>query len=147
MPLINLSVWFFAKTEAFTVIGAVREISPQMIGGLTPRVPYDWTQPFCVKTKPSSFSPKYSTMSFRSYSPWTRTSKPISSCFLRIRTILSSLNLSYCSRVITPLRSFERFWRTSLVCGNEPIVVVGKTGKLNSFFWIFSRSLRSGKRV
>src|SRR2546422_1248842 len=100
-----------------------------MSGGFTYRVPYDCTQPCSVKAKPWSCSPKYSTMSFRSNSPCTSTSSPSSSCSLSVRAIWSAIKASYSCGVSLPSWSFFRAARTSAVCGNEPIVVVGNTGR------------------
>src|SRR2546426_87902 len=100
-----------------------------MSGGFTYRVPYDCTQPCSVKAKPWSCSPKYSTMSFRSNSRCTSTSSPSSSCSLSVRAIWSAIKASYSCGVSLPSWSFFRAARTSAVCGNEPIVVVGNTGR------------------
>src|SRR5216117_3701869 len=100
-----------------------------MSGGFTQRVPYDCTQPCSVKAKPWSCSPKYSTMSFRSNSPCTSTSSPSSSCSLSVRAIWSAIKASYSCGVSLPSWSCFRAARTSAVCGNEPIVVVGKSGR------------------
>src|SRR5690606_39748648 len=112
-----------------TVIGRDRRTSPQIIGGLTHRVPYDCTQPFSVNTKPSRHSPKYSTISFRSNSPCTSTSRPISSCRLMHCLILSKINCLYYVSEMDFFLQAARAALTSGVCGRDPIVVVGSAGK------------------
>ncbi len=99
-----------------------------MIGGRTQREPYDCTHAFWVKTKPSICSPKYWTMSFRSGSPWTRTSSPISSWKATTLSISARIRSSYSASWISPSRSRRRVARISSVWGNEPIVVAGKVG-------------------
>ncbi|MNI53877.1 hypothetical protein D3C73_1087340 [compost metagenome] len=46
-------------------------------------------------------------------------------------SVSSAIALSYSSCVIAPFFKSALHLRTSLVCGNEPIVVVGNAGKLN----------------
>src|SRR5881396_3428113 len=104
-----------------------------MRGGFTYRLPYDCTQPCSVNANPSSCSPKYSTMSLRSNSPCTSTSSPSSSWSLSVRVICSAMNASYSAGVSLPSCSFLRALRTSVVCGNEPIVVVGNSGSRSGF--------------
>src|SRR6266480_1914545 len=99
-----------------------------MRGGFTYRVPYDCTQPCSVNANPASCSPKYSTMSLRSNSPCTSTSRPISSCSLIVLPICASMNCSYSSALSWLSFSLRRAARTSDVCGNDPIVVVGYGG-------------------
>src|SRR2546430_1981058 len=94
-----------------------------MIGGFTWRLPYDCTQPCSVKANPSSCSPKYSTMSLRSNSPWTSTSSPSSSWSFNVRVICSAMKASYSGPVSLPSCSCLRAARTSAVWGNDPMVV------------------------
>ena len=68
------SDWAYSAQR--TVIGSGRATSPHRIDGRVQREPYDCTQPLTVTSKPSSSSAKYWTMSLRSASPWTRTSRP-----------------------------------------------------------------------
>src|SRR5439155_355505 len=100
-----------------------------MRGGFTYRVPYDCTQPCSVKANPWSCSPKYSTMSLRSNSPCTSTSSPRSSWILSVRWIWSWMKRSYSDAVVLPSRNWRRAARTSAVWGNDPIVVVGYSGR------------------
>ena len=104
IPFIILSVCDCANTDQSTVIGLSRYTSPQIIGGFTQRVPYDCTHPNLVNKNPPKDSPKYSTMSFLSYSPWTSTSNPISSCQRIHSEIFSRLKATYSSFVFSPLR-------------------------------------------
>ena len=83
-------------------------------------------------------------MSFRSNSPWTRTSRPSFSWSFIHSAIFFWLKEIYCSFVIAPFLYEALFARTSFVWGNEPIVVVGKSGSLKALCWIFSRSKKSG---
>ena len=77
-------------------------------------------------------SPKNSTMSVRSNSPWTRTSRPASSCQCTASVINRSISSSYCCWSISPRRSDTRSRRTSAVCGKLPVVVVGNGGRSRS---------------
>ena len=76
MPLTGCCVSDCAYVVQSTVIGCGRRTSPYRIGGRTQRVPYDCTQPWSVAKNPSSCSAKYCTMSLRSGSPCTSTSRP-----------------------------------------------------------------------
>ena len=147
IPFIILFVNDWAYTDQSTVIGFSRYTSPQIIGGLTHLVPYDCTHAFSVNRKPPSASPKYSTISFLSYSPWTSTSRPISSWNLTHSAIFFLLKSTYSSLEISPFLNAERLTFTSLVCGNEPIVVVGNNGRLSSIFWSFCLSALAGSLV
>ena len=93
------------------------------------REPYDCTQPLTVTSKPSSSSAKYCTMSLRSASPCTSTSRPNSSW--RSMTVLISafIACSYAASSISPLAHAARALRISAVCGNEPMVVVASSGR------------------
>src|SRR5699024_1690361 len=94
IPFTKQSVSDCAYTLSFTVIGFSQDTSPKISGGFTQREPYDCTHPYSVTVKPLNFSPKYSTISFRSNSPWTKTSKSSSSCIPIQRLILSFTNCS-----------------------------------------------------
>ena len=120
------------KVDQRTVIGAGRETSPQRIDGRVAREPYDCTQPFCVTAKPSRFSAKYCTMSLRSGSPCTSTSRPMRSCSsTTLRDLLARGSPRTRSGEISPLPRRARAPCGSLpVCGNEPIVVVGSDGQV-----------------
>src|SRR5881396_3428112 len=72
-------------------------------------------------------------MSLRSNSPCTSTSSPSSSWSLSVRVICSAMNASYSADVSLPSCSFLRALRTSVVCGNEPIVVAGTSGGRSCF--------------
>ena len=137
IPFIIFFVSDCAYTDHSTVIGFSRYTSPQMIGGFTHLVPYDCTHAFSLKRNPPSASPKYSTISFLSYSPCTSTSSPISSCHATHSVIFFRLKSTYSCLVISPFLKADRFAFTSFVCGKEPIVVVGNSGSLNAFFCSF----------
>src|SRR6266700_2079069 len=68
-------------------------------------------------------------MSLRSNSPWTSTSSPSSSWSFKVRVICSAMNASYSGPVSLPSCSCLRAARTSAVWGNDPMVVVGKSGR------------------
>ena len=144
IPFMILSVSDCAYTDQSTVIGFLRYTSPHITGGFTHLVPYDCTHAFSVNRKPPSASPKYSTMSFLSYSPCTSTSSPMSSCHFTHSFILLFTKSTYSCSVTTPFLSCALCDFTSLVCGNEPIVVVGSSGSPNSFFWRACLSLLFG---
>ena len=81
--------------------------------------------------KPSSCSPKYSTMSLRSASPWTSTSRPSCSC-RRIAPAFRLHDVSVFVGGISPALSCGAGGADSGVWGNEPMVVVGSRGKRSS---------------
>ena len=60
---------------------------------------------------------------------------------LFIRALMLS---SYSALPISPVLSFFLRALTSAVCGNDPMVVVGSTGKPNLAFWILSLSAKAG---
>ncbi len=68
-------------------------------------------------------------MSLRSGSPWTTTSRPMPSWRATTRSISARMIASYPASSIRPARWSARARRTSRVCGNDPIVVVGGTGR------------------
>ena len=54
---------------------------------------------------------------------------------MAIESLISfSMNLSYSSAVISPFVNLLREIRMSLVCGNEPMVVVGNNGRFKCVF-------------
>ena len=57
-----------------------------------------------------------------------------------------SISASYLSWLISPFLNAARLALISVVCGKEPIVVVGNKGKFNFACWIFWRILNTFSR-
>ena len=72
--------------------------------------------------------PKYSTMSLRSGSPCTSTSRPSCSWSAIAPRSARARNARSRRSSSAPARRSRRAARISSVCGNEPIVVVGRSG-------------------
>ena len=86
-------------------------------------------------------------MSLRSASPWTRTSSPISSCS-SMTCLISAFSASlYSASERVPSRWSARALRISVVCGKEPIVVIGSVGRPSSSRWTLLRSSNAGSRL
>ena len=68
-------------------------------------------------------------MSLRSASPCTNTSRPRSSCLRTARRISACIFSAYCDLPISPRLKAARAARIPAVCGNDPIEVVGNSGK------------------
>ena len=79
-------------------------------------------------------------MSLRSGSPCTSTSRPSCSCRSTTRPISARISSSYSAAVSLPAPNAARAARISGVCGNEPIVVVGRAGSCSRASWAARRS-------
>ncbi len=79
-------------------------------------------------------------MSLRSASPCTRTSIPAFSWKAMTSAISAAMRSSYPAASIRPARRSARAARTSPVCGNEPMVVVGSRGSRSRSRWATARS-------
>ncbi|SKS24088.1 Uncharacterised protein [Mycobacteroides abscessus subsp. abscessus] len=97
--------------------------------------------------KPSSCSAKYCTMSLRSGSPCTSTSRPSFSCSAMTSATSARICRTYSTSSISPLVRAWRALRISTVCGKDPMVVVGRAGSRRRSSCLRRRSAASPRET